>query len=262
MNGLKCKSYMRFMCATLNHCIVLNLLNFVRYILFEFFSAQMLDVSQGRDVWQTGNADESTCHYYNWIFIRELMGGLRMARDRNNSLLALAVLQQCTRKNVEGVMSEDLFLYTNTGETKEVVEEFIQEVVRTIYWLTEQTAEISPRGLDRRDDESSSTSSDEVAEKYEETLKAAVKTKREKSQQTPMSWATLSFLKGEMKDTNEKADKTTYEPNKNDSGKKFDLKVLPKLHRETMKVFLKRARAAYGRTALVLSGGAMVCTRN
>ena len=42
----------------------------------------------------------------------------------------------------------------------------------------------------------------------------------------------------------------------------FDLKVLPKRHRETMKVFLKRARAAYGRTALVLSGGAMVGTRH
>uniref|UniRef100_A0A7S2P954 PNPLA domain-containing protein n=2 Tax=Leptocylindrus danicus TaxID=163516 RepID=A0A7S2P954_9STRA len=223
-----------------------------------FDTAQALDASQGRDVWQNTNADESTCRHYNWIFIRELMGDLRMARDRNDSLLALAVLQQCTRKNVGGVMSEDLFSYTNTGETKQVVEEFIQEVVKTIYWLTEQAMEISPRGLDRRDDESSSQSSDEATAKYEESLKAAVKTERDKMQETLISWATLSFLKGEKRETAKKAEKPSSGPDKNDSGKKFDLKALPKRHRETVKVFLKRARAAYGRTALVLSGGAMM----
>jgi len=39
---------------------------------------------------------------------------------------------------------------------------------------------------------------------------------------------------------------------------KKSVKRLPACHREEVKIFLKRARAAYGRTALCLSGGAMM----
>jgi hypothetical protein len=41
----------------------------------------------------------------------ELIKDMRSARANGDSLLALAVIQQCTRKNVGGVMSEDLFRY-------------------------------------------------------------------------------------------------------------------------------------------------------
>lgn len=89
---------------------------------------QQLDKSQKRDLWQNqlqmANATSSSKRY-NWSFIIELMKDMKLARDKHDSLLALAVLQQCTRKNVGGIMSEDLFSYTNTGEPMHIVKEFI-----------------------------------------------------------------------------------------------------------------------------------------
>lgn len=35
---------------------------------------------------------------YNWGFIRELINDMKRARAKDDPLLALAVLQQCTRK--------------------------------------------------------------------------------------------------------------------------------------------------------------------
>jgi hypothetical protein len=52
--------------------------------------------------------------------------------------MALAVLQQYMRKNVGGIMSEDFFSYTNTGETKCIVKEFIEEVTKTMRWVTDE----------------------------------------------------------------------------------------------------------------------------
>ena len=194
-------------------------------------------------------------------FIRELMGDLRLARDRSDSLLALAVLQQCTRKNVGGVMSEDLFSYTNTGETKVVVEEFIQEVVKTIYWLTEVALEIpSRKGMsshwyDKRDDDSRSSERSEDLTNYQKSLQATVKSEQDKLHETLISWATLNFFN--KKSNEHKSDPKLNQSSCPNSGPDT-VKFLPGAHRETVKVFLKRARAAYGRTALVLSGGAMM----
>lgn len=52
--------------------------------------------------------------------------------------MALAVLQQCTRKNVGGIMSEDMFSFTNTGEPKNLVAEFVEEVAKTLKWVTDE----------------------------------------------------------------------------------------------------------------------------
>lgn len=183
------------------------------------------------------------------------MVDLRMARNESDSLLALAVLQQCTRKNVGGVMSEDMFSYTNTGETKKVVEEFIEEVVKTICWLTQQANDVSSGTLtqspDRRDDDSRTSEDSDEMRKYKESLENAVTSSRLKLHETLISWATLNFLKG-------KSNESDKEKRRNENEKKLLINLLPKTHRETVKVFLKRSRAAYGRTALVLSGGAMM----
>lgn len=93
---------------------------------------------------------------------------MRAARNSDDSLMALAVLQQCTRKNVGGVMSEDLFSYTNTGETKYIVSEFINEVVTTLRWITSKV-----KKLEDNDDKIL----DEVCE---EELKAHTQSQKEK----------------------------------------------------------------------------------
>lgn len=64
----------------------------------EWYSyAAELDKSQKRDRWLR-QMDDHTSKRYNWAFIRELINDLRRARATDDSLLALAVLQQCTRK--------------------------------------------------------------------------------------------------------------------------------------------------------------------
>jgi Domain of unknown function (DUF3336) len=60
--------------------------------------AAELDKSQKRDRWLRQDDDGRTSSRYNWAFIRELIKDLQQARATGDSLLALAVLQQCTRK--------------------------------------------------------------------------------------------------------------------------------------------------------------------
>ena len=102
--------------------------------------AKKLDYSQGRDEWQN-RIDDDTSYVYNWAFINELIADMRDARKKNDIILALVVLQQCTRKNVGGIMNEDLFSYTNCGEPKNIVKEFLMEVVKTVEWTTKVTRE-------------------------------------------------------------------------------------------------------------------------
>ena len=105
--------------------------------------AQTLDKSQGRDKWQSTIDDVYFAQRYNWAFIQELISDMKSARKSNDSLKALAVLQQCTRKNVGGIMSDELFSYTNTGEPKDIVIKFIDEVVETLKWITLQASSYS-----------------------------------------------------------------------------------------------------------------------
>ena len=119
--------------------------------------ARLLDKSQGRDKWQR-TIDDDTSYQYNWAFIKELISDMKRARREGDVLLALAVLQQCTRKNVGGVMSADLFAWTYTGEPKLIVQEFFEEVVTTLRWLAERT---KTHSLLRVDSEVQSSSSEE-----------------------------------------------------------------------------------------------------
>jgi hypothetical protein len=103
--------------------------------------AHVLDVSQGRDQWRR-EINDGTAYRYNWSFITELMSDMRLAREKNDSIMGLAILQQCTRKNVGGVMAEEQFCYTNTGEPKYIVEEFLEEVVKTLKFVTDEAKKI------------------------------------------------------------------------------------------------------------------------
>lgn len=255
--------------------------------------AKELDESQGRDKWQRV-VDDDTSYRYNWAFIQELMSDMRIARRKNDSLMALAVLQQCTRKNVGGIMSEDMFSYTNTGEPKYVVREFVEEVVTTLRWVTEQARKIpvEPAGTDESNgavegkDLTSKRGSVVKDAAYEAKLQRKVKEEKKKIYGSLIEWATLSFLspgsvplKGEAhrsvarsssQPTTQTMQRSSSSDAENDNvGRPMTISSsaeslsaapvpLPALHREKVKTFLKRARAAYGRTALCLSGGAMM----
>lgn len=140
--------------------------------------AKALDISQGRDKWQC-SIDDDTSYRYNWSFIKELMNDMRTARANRDSLLALAVLQQCTRKNVGGVMSEELFSYTNTGEPKHIVKEFVQEVVLTLKWVTDEAIRISTP-IESLDVPWSVETAAEEKEAYEKRLQIKVMQEKDK----------------------------------------------------------------------------------
>ena len=227
--------------------------------------AAALDESQQRHEWQRTVNDE-TCARYNWAFIRQLMKDMRRARSKGDSLLALAVLQQCTRKNVGGVMHEDLFSYTNTGEPKHIVREFVEEVAKTLRWITDEAIRIP---------EYKTTDEAQAKESYEKSLERKIRKEKDKMWKSLISWATLTFVKEDavvdphfvdmknivsssMDISTLSSDLSVGPTGSHGSGSDSIPGQLPAFHKEQLIAFLKRARAAYGRTALCLSGGAMM----
>jgi hypothetical protein len=232
--------------------------------------AAALDASQRREVWlRVDDGPTVSSRRYNWAFVHELMADLARARQRGDSLLALAVLQQCTRKNVGGIMSEDLFAYSNTGAPKYIVSQFVEQVAITIRWVTEEAMKVTTG--EQGDDEF-------AKESYDERLQRKVRKEKDKLWSSLLD-ATLSFLdrnkyssNGGSADAYNEIDRDDFKmtPNINMStssdrstGSNGDNTVapassLPACHRQEVLAFLKRARAAYGRTALCLSGGAMM----
>lgn len=233
--------------------------------------ATALDLSQKRDKWQRTVNDGTSCRY-NWAFIRQLMRDLRDARSKNDSLLALAVLQQCTRKNVGGIMSEDLFSYTYTGEPKYIVKEFIEEVAKTMRWVTDEAMKHShdlekTKKVKKMDERKAMVS-------YEESLERRVRKEKDKIWGVGnLLGAVLSFVdgSGSKDDSSDEIDfdksilrerlashEELSTANASDVGSETIPMALPAFHKEHLVAFLKRARAEYGRTALCLSGGAMM----
>jgi hypothetical protein len=218
--------------------------------------AAELDKSQKRDRWLAQSEDDVTATRYNWAFIRELIKDMRLARSKGDSLLALAVIQQCTRKNVGGVMSEDLFSFSNTGEPKFIVKEFVEEVVATLHWITEEALKIPAACMDSIGLES-----------YEEALQKKVRDEKDKLWKSLITNVFNIFGDNKSDKKSGKGSSASLSeiiPSNSESpSRSGTIKVpgtLPAVHRIEVLAFLKRARAAYGRTALCLSGGAMMGT--
>lgn len=215
----------------------------------EWYSiAKKLDRSQGRDTWQS-TVNDDTAYKYSWPFVQQLMKDLKKERERGNVVNALAVLQQCTRKNVGGIMSEDMFSFTYCGEPKELVSEFIEEVTTTLEWVTEKVRVQSPMP---------SSDTELLRKKLEIDEKIRKKAAEEhEKMQSILGWATLTFLGIPH---NDEKDRKEIESQSSQYSHQTEEEKMAKniMIREKIKTFLKRARASYGRTALCLSGGAMM----
>lgn len=146
-------------------------------------------------------------------------------------------------------MSEDLFAYANTGDPKKVVNDFIEEVVSCARWLTEEVAKSPPIDKHACDCDGENASFEDLdpqeqKQQYDSMLQETVTTEKTKLWQSVLS-ATLSLLG------------STTEANNIVHGDSPD-ESLAVFHRQQVLDFMKRARASYGRTALCLSGGAMM----
>lgn len=167
-------------------------------------------------------------------------------------------------------MSEDLFSYSNTGEPKQIVRVFVDEVVTSIDWLTTEAKKVS---LDETttalENGTASKPLEEQQHVYEEILNEKVRDEKKKLWKSLMT-ATLNVFGDGNNHTNivVKANENDVPvPSTNDTVKLGSTTATVKareslavFHRLEVLSFLKRARAAYGRTALCLSGGAMMGT--
>ena len=268
--------------------------------------AKRLDDSQGREEW-CNNVEDDTAYRYSWSFILEMLKDLRAHRENNDLLMAMAVLQQCTRKNVGGIMSDDLFSFTNCGEPKALVSEFVDEVVDTLEWVTGEVRGLSraaPPEAAREGTEARTACREERSESsmplesQEEERKSKKPGEDNQLLNQMVAWATLGILGREReehqgKTRGEKEKKGRTEPGEEcrstaivdkvpmtpaapdlrpETKEKYaKQRILQEdyaknlvLHeeyaknlvlREKIKTFLRRAKSAYGRTALCLSGG-------
>jgi predicted acylesterase/phospholipase RssA len=233
--------------------------------------ATELDKSQKRDVWlQLDDDDSRTGVRYNWTFIRQLMKDMRAARRSGDDVLALAALEMCTRKNVGGIMSEDLFSYSNSGQPKKIVSDFLNCVVTTMHWVTQQAAKIPiPPPSTTTGSTTNTTSSNLTVNMQEEVRKEKDRLWKSLVELFDPNLRRRNHPSSASLDTstNNSQNDNSHDTTKNDNDAHDDKNggddddapmELPGVRREQVLSFLKRARAAYGRTALCLSGGAMM----
>lgn len=237
--------------------------------------AAELDRSQKRNVWKNTTADETSTQY-NWPLIQQLIVNMREARlTKKDPMLALAVLQQCTRKNVGGIMNEDLFTKTYTGEPKFIVMEFIDEVTKTLNWVTDQTLLLEEEAAEEQKRQNSLRRLNSMS--YDKKFKEKSRMERQKLWRSLVAFATLDFGAGDDKPNinKMKIDASKAAPSKRDSSTEniFDRSsstrsnssdssnsssVSPLVTKKQLLRFLKRAQHSYGKTALCLSGGGMM----
>ncbi len=224
--------------------------------------AKKLDYSKGRDRWQQAT-DDDTSYKYNWTFINELIIDMRQARREKDVMLAMVVLQQCTRKNVGGIMNEDLFSFTNTGEPKTIVKDFLNEVTKTLEWVTKHSSNRRESYSKTRDIDIPVVTEEKIADEKVEKERNIVEQAIHHSIVWPLNqvigpvqWA-VEVATGKHKDSAKNVSRSiSLEPARVEEENSVLLKEqLAEQQREQVKTFLKRARAAYGRTALCLSGG-------
>jgi len=249
--------------------------------------AASLDRKENRDVWQRQLGDETGSRSHNWGLISELVSDMRKARATEDEILALAVLQQCLRRNVGGILDEDLFSRTHTGEPKRLVTEFVQETVETLDFVTEKAGVVksvmtpSLKMLGGAIEEERGSDGDGT-EKLNKSLKAyrtclansfAVEENKifnvkchaevlEGADNAGHSHFTTVAEARKRASTIIAFDDTI---NLEDIGLSDDDEeevmrnssvVVPPSHKEYVLKVLKKARQTYGRTALCLSGGA------
>ena len=217
---------------------------------------------------------------YNWKFLQELIKDMQLVlrptttpndNDHNDTasriIFAMAVIQQCTRcgPNMGGVvMNSDLFSYANTGEPKQLVLDFCQHIVDTLRWMTNQTLRLkeaaAPPLPTRSLPEPNNNNNDHPPPALGHPDSVSDRLQQEKGNIWKAFTADCMASRSTLGDPDQEEEEEEEE----------DCKVVPLhptkqapsppivVHRHQVLEFLKRTRSAYGRTALCLSGGAMM----
>ena len=98
--------------------------------------AKELDVAKGMDAWKREGGVTTAKH--NWALVSRLAERLADRRAAGDVEGMIRVLSECTRRTLGGIWDEQLYAQTHTGETKELVPRFIDQVIQTLEALSAQ----------------------------------------------------------------------------------------------------------------------------
>ena len=99
-------------------------------------AASALDEIEGRTAWKNDLTDHTSEHF-NWPLLMTLRDDLKTAMKDDDLGMVLAILQQVARRNVGGILSEELYSSTYTGEPKAFVTDLINDVAEALQWVSE-----------------------------------------------------------------------------------------------------------------------------
>jgi len=165
-------------------------------------------------------------------------------------------------------MSWDLFSYSNSGEPKQIVREFVEEVVASLHFLTNEASKVPLDDIVSEEEMELGSVQKGEQQAYEMLLHKKVREEKTKLWQSLIS-ATLNVFNDKKDGSPGRRGSKHGSPSRSRqaSGGNLNGEAAAKshgslsiFHRMEVLLFLKRARAAYGRTALCLSGGAMMGT--
>lgn len=91
------------------------------------------DKLYGREIWKASSESK----YYNENLTRAFTDELKSYRESGDIEKLTKILQICVNKSMNGILNEHLYSKTLVG-TKHVIEEYIQEIVISLKYLTEQ----------------------------------------------------------------------------------------------------------------------------
>ncbi|CAF1121107.1 unnamed protein product [Adineta ricciae] len=112
--------------------------------------ANETDKLHGREVWKASSESK----YYNNTLIRKLTHELKTSRESGDLEKSMKLLQMCINKNMNGILNEHLYSKSLVG-TKYVIEEYIEEIVTSLEYLTEQAQSIQIKSSHSTDNLSS-----------------------------------------------------------------------------------------------------------
>ncbi|CAF4766344.1 unnamed protein product [Rotaria sp. Silwood1] len=91
------------------------------------------DKLHGREIWKA----KPESKYYNENLIRTFTDELKSYRELGDIEKLIKILQICINKSMNGIFNEHLYSKSLVG-TKYIIEEYIQEIVTSLNYLTEQ----------------------------------------------------------------------------------------------------------------------------
>jgi len=180
------------------------------------------DKLNGRETWKASSESK----YYNDILTRTVTNELKSCRELGDIEKMIKILQMCINKSMNGILNEHLYSKSLVG-TKHVIEEYIEEIITSLKYITEQAQLLSVYKTHKSDDLSPLESSENATQRL--TNKNINNGYSEL--ENPFSEQTIEALTG----------------NNSSTGI---------LSMESVLQSLKAMKSHYGATALCLSGGA------